>query len=59
MKFIRLIENKLERNQDLLLHVSVKANKFIDNIVDALLQHLRRNLEFREYGMQKNGSQMR
>jgi len=36
MKFIRLIEDKLERNQDLLLHVSVKANKFIDNIIDAI-----------------------
>jgi len=33
-EFIRLIENKLKQNQD--LDVSVKANKFIDNIVDVL-----------------------
>jgi len=32
-KVIRLIENKLEQNQDL---DKIRANKFIDNIVNAL-----------------------
>jgi len=55
---LRLIENKLEHNQD--LDVSVRANKFIDIITDTLdVTAPRKKFRIPRVWDGKNGSQMR